>query len=239
MSKIICLWSGPRNISTALMYSFAQRSDMEVIDEPLYGYYLKKTGADHPGKEEIIDAMENDSGTVWQTCQSKSEKKNLFIKNMAHHAVDLPVEWYTNPTAIFLIRDPHDMIPSLARVLEKPAIADTGLKRQVEILDQLSQSDNMPLIIEGTDILKNPAGMLERICQKLELSFDESMLSWPAGPLPEDGIWAKYWYDQVHESTGFKQWKPSRESVPEALQPLLEECLPYYEKLKSLKLAYA
>ena len=236
MAKVISLWSGPRNISTALMYSFSRRSDISVVDEPLYAYYLVRTKVRHPGREEVIASMEKDPKKIWANCDALSNNRHVFLKNMAHHAIDLPEEWYRDATPLFLIRDPREMIPSLAKVLQNPVLRDTGLDRQVEIVRKIQQHDLEILVVEGADILRNPAPMLGKVCERLGIPYESSMLSWPAGPIPEDGVWAKYWYDQVHKSTGFKAWQPPSRNVPERLQPLLEECMPYYLELKSLKI---
>ncbi len=236
MAGIISLWSGPRNISTALMYSFSRRSDMTVVDEPLYAHYLLKSGAEHPGREEVIATMESDPLIIWEKCREKTGEGYVFLKNMAHHAIDLPEEWYDQPIALFLIRDPHDMLPSLGKVLTQPSLADTGLEKQVRMINRMKESGKEVLVVEGADILRDPPGMLGKLCNCLGIPFEQDMLTWPAGPIPEDGIWARYWYDQVHGSTGFNAWKPPKTSVPDKLQPLLETCLPFYNELKSLKI---
>ncbi len=238
MAKIISLWSGPRNISTAMMYSFSRREDMKVVDEPLYGHYLKVTGVSHPGRDEILESMETNPEVVWNECKEAAENSTVFLKNMGHHALDLNDEWYDEPVPVFLIRDPRDMLPSLAKVLEKPGIRDTGLPGQMEILRKVKKAGKEPVVIEGADILRNPAGMLDRLCDAIGIPFNDNMLEWPAGPIPEDGIWARYWYDQVHNSTGFNPWKPGHSHVPADLQELLEECQPYYNELKTYKLSY-
>lgn len=236
MSKIISLWSGPRNISTALMYSFAQRSDMQVIDEPLYGHYLNVTDAVHPGRQEILDDMETDPVKVWEKCNATARTGNVFLKNMGHHAIELSENWFKIPEPVFLIRDPRDMLPSLAKVLDNPVLRDTGLPGQVEILEKVRSAGKKPVVIEGADILRNPADMLGKLCAALDIPNSDTMQHWTPGKLPEDGIWAKYWYDQVHKSSGFHPWKPGKSEVPSELQPLLEECIPYYTELKTLKL---
>lgn len=236
MGKIISLWSGPRNISTALMYSFAQRPDMKVVDEPLYAWYLIQTGVDHPGREEVIASMPTEQKDAWEDCKHLAGEQHVFLKNMAHHAIGLSGEWLSIPVPVFLIRDPHDMLPSLGKVLKNPQLRDTGLDRQLALVRQYQEGGHKPLVVEGADILRQPREMLSKVCDGLGLPFDERMLSWPAGALPEDGVWARYWYHQVHDSTGFRPWKPPRTDVPDTLAPLLEECLSYYKELKALKI---
>jgi hypothetical protein len=218
------------------MYSFAQRKDMKVVDEPLYGYYLSQTDADHPGKEEIMRHMILDQKAVWDKCIHKSKETSLFLKNMAHHAIDLGPAWYEIPLPLFLIRDPAEMLPSLAKVLHHPTLRDTGLAKQVELLEKMIDLKKRIIVVEGKEVLKDPAGMLFRLCEAMGIPFDDNMLSWAIGPIPEDGIWAKYWYENVHSSTGFQPARDRILPVPEKLKPLLEECQPYYERLKTFKL---
>ena len=228
--KIISLWSGPRNVSTALMYSFAQRPDMDVADEPLYAYYLSVTGADHPGKEEVIQAMEKDPARIWSNL-STDTSRHLFIKNMAHHAIDLNPEWYAIPEPVLLIRDPEEMLPSLIKQIPKPILRDTGLPGQLELLRRFLDEGKDPLVIESERLLSNPARMLSKLCGRLSIPYDDCMLSWPAGPRPEDGVWAKHWYHRVHESSGFEPYIPRAGQFPEELLPLLRQCQPIYDEL--------
>lgn len=238
MSNQNCLrlsvWSGPRNVSTALMYSFAQRADTRVVDEPLYGHYLSVSDAEHPGAAEVMADMDCDSERVIQevilgTC----DRPVLFLKNMSHHLLQLDWDFLTQLTNVLLIRNPEEMLPSLAENLKQPILRDTGYKYQVEILDQLLAWGQTPPVLEAREILKNPASVLQQLCERIGLQFDESMLHWSAGPRPEDGIWAKYWYHNVHRSTGFNPYRPKTTPFPEHLQSLLAECQPYYERLAS------
>ena len=229
--KIISLWSGPRNVSTALMYSFAQRNDMEVIDEPLYGHYLVNSDADHIGKEEVIDQMLTDGDLVMKELLARKSEKMIFLKNMAHHWVELNNKYLHHLQNIFLVRDPAEMLPSLNQQLEHPTLRDTALKRQVEIFKYLKNNHLNPLIILSKDLLIDPNRMLRSVCDRLDIPFDKKMLSWKAGPRPEDGIWAKHWYHNVHKSTGFSGYKKKADPFPEHLKPLLDECKPYYQFL--------
>lgn len=229
--KIISLWSGPRNVSTALMYSFAQRDDMIVVDEPLYAHYLSKTDVYHSGREEIINNMNNDGEQVIKNILNTKQERLLFLKNMAHHWIELNNEYLNGMDNIFLIRDPEEMLPSLNQQLNNPTLRDTALKKQVEIYQYLEQSGMIPMVIDAKDLLQNPKGMLRIICEILEIPFDEGMLCWKAGPRPEDGIWAKYWYQNVHKSEGFSAYKKKDDPFPVHLKPLLEECKPYYKFL--------
>lgn len=233
MTTPICLWSGPRNVSTALMYSFAQRRDVRVIDEPLYGHYLRVSGADHPGRDEILAAMNCDGATVMRELLAKQRRDpsiRQFQKHMAHHLIELDLGFLRDTSNIFLIRNPHEMLPSLTIQLPDAQLADTGLKRQWELYSDLCESGQAPAILDSRELLLDPAGILTQLCEHLGLSFDPGMLRWRAGPRAEDGIWAPYWYHAVHESTGFAPYRP-KDGFPKELQGLLDECEPWYDKL--------
>ena len=231
--KKICLWSGPRNISTALMYSFAQREDTKVVDEPLYGHYLRKTGVKHPGHEEIMNEVNCDGNFVMRkllNLNDKSGKKVLFLKQMTKHLVDLDRNFLPKFKNILLIRNPRDMLPSLAENIPQPKLADTGLDMQWLLYKNLDKINNNPIVIDANELLKDPKDVLRQLCRHLELKFFNSMLSWPAKPRKEDGIWAKYWYQSLHKSTGFLPYQ-SKHKFPEELEEILTKCTPYYEKL--------
>jgi len=227
----INLISCPRNISTALMYAFAQRSDTQVVDEPFYGYYLSMTGADHPGKDEIIAAMEPDPKKVVETLLSFNDKPVLFIKNMAHHLIDIEERLYRSFVNIFFIRDPMKIIASYAQVRSNPTMTDIGIKQLHELYQYIQQLGQQPPIVDSGELLKNPKQMLQHLCERVGILFEESMLSWKPGPKPYDGVWAKYWYENVHRSTGFEPQATRHRPLPEHLLPLYHEALPYYQEL--------
>ncbi len=233
MTSPICLWSGPRNVSTALMYSFAQNDEVAVVDEPLYGHYLRVSGADHPGRDDVIAAMNCDGDAVMRELmrrQAEHPRPRLFIKHMAHHLVDIDLGFLRDTCNIFLIRDPRDMLPSLSIQIPEPCLADTGLLRQWELYSGLHDAGQEPAILDSRELLTSPRSVLERLCEHIGLRFTPAMLSWEAGPRPEDGVWAPHWYHAVHESTGFAPYRP-KSDFPERLQALLEECQPWYGKL--------
>jgi hypothetical protein len=233
MTSPICLWSGPRNVSTALMYSFAQNEGVAVVDEPLYGHYLRVTGADHPGRDDVIAAMDCDGDAVMRQLlarQAERPRPRLFIKHMAHHLVDIDLGFLRQTCNIFLIRDPRDMLPSLSIQIPEPRLADTGLLRQWELYSGLLDAGQEPAILDSRELLISPRGVLERLCEHIGLPFTPAMLSWEAGPRPEDGVWAPHWYQAVHQSTGFAPYR-AKTGFPERLQSLLEECQPWYDKL--------
>jgi hypothetical protein len=228
----LSVWSGPRNVSTALMYAFRQRPDTLVVDEPLYGHYLKVTRADHPGDDEVLATMDTDGGrVVREVLLGPCERPVHFFKNMAHHLTGLDRGFLGGLSNVLLIRDPADMLPSLAQQLPEPILRDTGLLRQVEILDHVLRQGDEPVVLDARELLRDPRGVLRRACSLLDIPFHEAMLGWPAGPKPEDGVWAKHWYANVHASTGFSAYVPKNDSFPEPLRPLLEECRPLYERL--------
>ena len=215
------------------MYSFGQRSDTVVVDEPLYGHYLRTTGAAHPGAREVLEAMEGDGGrVVREVILGPCERPVHFFKNMAHHLLGLDRKFLYRITNVLLIRNPQEMLPSLAEQLPEPTLRDTGLDRQVEILDVVLGGGEKPVVLEARELLLDPDGVLREACERLGLPFEEEMLRWPAGPKPEDGVWAKHWYRNVHASTGFAPYRPKAVRFPQRLEPLLEECLPLYEKLR-------
>ncbi len=233
MTRPICLWSGPRNVSTALMYSFAQLPGVRVVDEPLYGHYLRVSGADHPGRQDVIASMDCDGDRVMQALmrdQSSNAGTRLFIKHMAHHLLELDLGFLTATSNIFLIRDPRDMLPSLTIQLPNAALADTGLQRQWEVYCELADAGLPAAILDSRELLLDPGSVLRTLCAHLDIEFDEGMLSWEAGPREEDGVWAPHWYHAVHQSTGFAPYKPKRD-FPAGLQTLLDECLPWYNLL--------
>lgn len=233
MLKPICLWSGPRNVSTALMYSFAQNEAIRVVDEPLYGHYLRVSGADHPGREDIIAAMNCDGEAVMATLladQATMGNVQLFIKHMAHHLVDLDLGFLQQTRNIFLIRDPREMLPSLNVQLPHASLQDTGLRQQWELYSDLVAADRNTAILDSRELLLDPEGVLRTLCEQIGVTFTPGMLHWPAGPRPEDGVWAPHWYHAVHESTGYAPYKP-KDQFPEHLQILLDDCQPWYDRL--------
>lgn len=230
---VIHLISGPRNISTALMYSFAQRPDTRVLDEPFYGFYLQHTGLHHPGRDEVLFSMEPEPGNIFKLiAQAEQGKGHALVKNMGHHLQGFDYSQIKSYRNVFLIREPGQMLVSYAKVRESPTLADIGLKHQHEIFTWLEAESCAPLVVDGDDIRKNPGAVLSRLCQALEITFTEAMLTWPAGGRPEDGSWARYWYSNVHASTGFVPPTEQVSEVPAYLREVYESALPFYKALK-------
>lgn len=228
----ICLWSSPRNISTAIMYSFAQRLDTIVFDEPLYAHYLRVTGVIHPGQEEILQSQENDGDKVVQQLMLGAfEKPVAFFKQMTHHLVQLDEAFLAYTKNIIFIRDPKQIISSYAQVRPDVNMQDIGIEKQWQLYNQLTENNFHCVVLDSNEILKAPQKVLTELCEALDISFDKAMLQWPAGPKKEDGIWAKYWYDNVHKSTGFEMQKTSSRTLPQYLESLYNESKKYYDLL--------
>ena len=217
------------------MYSFAQRDDVRVVDEPLYGHYLRATGADHPGRDEIIAAMNCDGDAVMAGLlaeQAQDPGRRLFLKHMAHHLVDIDLSFLQNTCNVFLIRDPREMLPSLTIQLPHARLADTSLWQQWDLFESLSAAGRPPAILDSRELLLDPPGVLRQLCEYIGLPYTDAMLRWEAGARSEDGVWAPHWYHAVHRSTGFAHYR-AKEGFPPELQPLLDECKPWYDKLYS------
>jgi hypothetical protein len=237
--KRMSLWSGPRNISTALMYSFAQRKDTKVFDEPLYAYYLKNSNAKnyHPGAETILKTLENDGVKVVDMMLNYSEKPVLFFKNMTHHLLDLDRSFMNQLYNVILTRDPSEMLPSFAKVIEYPTMADVGYELHMDLVNYFEVNGINYVVLDAKNVLLNPEGVLKQLCQHIDIPFDINMLQWQPQKLQEDGIWAKYWYDSVHKSSKFSSYSPNTDPFPEHLIPLLNQCKPYYNQLSELALS--
>ncbi len=234
------MWSGPRNISTAMMRAFGQRVDTIVCDEPLYAHYLKTTGLPHPGAEEVIAHHEPDweKATASLVAPLPSGKSIFYQKHMTHHLLpNIGREWLGRLTNAFLIRDPREMLVSLLKNIPEPRVEDTGLPQQVELFAfEQARTGRTPVVVNSKDVLMNPGGMLGALCEALGIPFDEAMLSWPPGRRETDGIWAPYWYANVEQSTGFEPYRARAEVAPPELSDLLERCLSHYETLHAQRL---
>lgn len=214
------------------MYSWRQRADTTVYDEPFYAHYLSLDDRDHPGAAEVIASQSTDADEVInEVILGEVPTPVFYIKQMAHHLKDVDRSHLGQTENIILVRHPREMLASLSIQLPHCELSDTGLTESVELLDAILAEGGTPIVIESQTLLKDPAGVLTAVCERLGLEFDEAMLSWPAGPKPEDGAWAPHWYDNVHTSTGFAPHRPSRHPVPARLGPILDEALPLFERL--------
>ena len=238
MNKPICLWSCPRNLSTALMYAFAQREDTKVFDEPLYAHYLKVSGVKHPAREQVLEALENDGNKVVKEVILQQSDKLLFHKLMTHFLIGIDTEFLSEVINIIFIRKPEEIITSYSKVIPNPSINDIGVKQQYELFLDLERRGIEPIVFDSKYLLKNPELMLSRLCKILDVSFDKKMLEWKKGARIEDGVWAKYWYKNIHNSTGFLPYAKKAITLTGSNAELAEECLPYYKFLtaKSIQL---
>ncbi len=233
----ICLWSGPRNISTALMYSFAQRPGCKVYDEPLYAHYLSNIPQDkrqkHPECDVILKTMENDGKKVidFMLGDFPENATEVFFKNMTHHLLDLDRDFMKDVVNVILTRNPEDMLPSFDKVIESPTLSDVGYADHVNLINDLQEMGAPFVVVESRAILENPRKELGRICDSAGFPFLDEMLSWEMGPREEDGVWAPHWYTGTHNSTGFQKYSPKSDEFPDRLKPLLKECRPHFEKI--------
>ncbi len=234
------MWSGPRNLSTALMYAFAQRADCAVWDEPFYAAYLAATGIDHPMAAEVIAAGETDPTAVAAACLGPiPQGKSLFYqKHMTLHMVPgFPRDFLRACRNVFLIRHPARVVASYAKQREAPTLADIGFLQQAELFDQVAGwLGHPPPVIDSADIRANPRESLTKLCDALGIPFDPAMLSWPAGPKPYDGIWAPVWYGALHRSSGFDGGEGALPDLPPDYARLVDQALPAYRQLAAHKL---
>ncbi len=240
MTLRIAMWSGPRNLSTALMYAFAARGDCDVWDEPFYAAYLAATGLDHPMRAEIAAAHEGDPARVAAACAGDGpEGRPLFYqKQMTMHLLpQFPRGFMRACANVFLIRHPARVVASYVRKREAPTLDDLGFARQGDLFDEVADwLGAAPPVIDSADILADPAGMLARLCGVLGIPWTGRMLSWPAGPKPFDGAWAPHWYGAVHRSTGFEPAEGALPALEGDYARLAEAALPCYERLAALRL---
>lgn len=227
----INLISGPRNISTALMYSFAQRTDTVVLDEPYYAFYLHKSGIHHPGKEEVLDSQPQSEAEVSKEVFGDWKSPVLFIKNMAHHLELMDQSFVDKVVNIFLIRNPKQILASYAQVIETPTLRDIGIEYQLTLFNRLTSRGQHPIVIDSGLVLENPESVLKQVCEIIGIPFMTSMLQWQPGPKAYDGIWAKYWYANVHKSSGFEKQPTSNRPLPAHLEALNEKAQYYYDAL--------
>ncbi|CAN5693531.1 branched chain amino acid aminotransferase [soil metagenome] len=236
----IAMWSGPRNISTAMMRAWENRTDTLVVDEPFYACYLQATGLDHPGAAEVIAAGETKRENVVMRLLAPppAGKQIIYQKQMTHHLLpEISRDWLGEVTNCFLIRDPREVITSYIRKNRDPAPEDVGYPQQVEIFEWVrAHTGGTPPVIDARDVLENPERVLRLLCEALGVEFSARMLSWPPGLRESDGVWAKHWYAEVANSTGFRSYAKKDEEVPSRLRGVYEECRALYEQLHPFRL---
>ncbi len=237
MTLRIAMWSGPRNISTAMMRSFENRADTAVVDEPFYAAYLAATGLDHPMRDEVLASQPTDWRRVAADMAGAAPggAAVFYQKHMTHHMLPgMALDWTEGCVNAFLIRDPARVLASYVRKRGEVTLAEIGVERQAELFDrEADRLGRAPPVLEGRDVLADPAGTLAALCAALGIGFDPAMLAWPAGRRDSDGVWAPAWYDAVERSTGFGP--PPDETAAPALEGELariaEAARPFYERL--------
>ena len=239
MTIRIAMWSGPRNLSTALMRSFGARSDTVVSDEPFYGAYLKATGDGQPMKGEVIAAMDCDWHSVAATMSGPATAPVWYQKHMTHHMTGpVGIADLSGHVHALLIRDPARVIASYAAKREAIVADHLGLRRQREYFDrEADRLGHAPPVVDAADILRDPAGVLARLCAGVGIEWDPAMLNWEAGRRATDGVWASHWYGAVEASTGFGAVDERAVELPAEALPVLAECQPHYDYLARHKLA--
>lgn len=226
MTQAICMWSGPRNLSTAMMRSFGARTDCAVWDEPFYAPYLLATGRDDPGRDDILSAHESDPEKVAQDCLKDTGTAYYFQKHMPlHMCAEFALDWAKSAAHFFLLRHPRRVIASYIKIRPDPVLHDLGFRAQRRLYEALTDITGAPPpVIHSENILKNPKTALMALCAALDIPFDEAMLSWPAGLKPEDGVWAPHWYGNVISSTGFAPFNPDMPTLDARYDKILAAC---------------
>ncbi len=231
--RCIAMWSGPRNISTAMMRAWENRSDTVVVDEPFYAHFLKATGLDHPMSEQIIQHGNTDWRAVVDELSTPPESGIFYQKHISTHWLEhFATDWLRGLSNVFLIREPEPVVASYANKRDGLTASDLGYSQQAGLFDLLNSQGTQPVVLDSQRFLNNPAAQLEKLCDSLQINFEHSMLDWPAGARETDGLWGAHWYDAVNSSTGFG---PARRDVPkldEKQQHIADLCKPYYEAMK-------
>jgi hypothetical protein len=234
----LAVWSGPRNISTALMRSWENRPDTVVVDEPLYAHYLHATGLDHPGRDEVVAAGDTDwrrvvAGLVGPV---PGGARVHYQKHMAHHLLPgMGRDWVAGLTNVLLVRDPREVVASYVRARADVTAEDIGLPQQVALYDDLAAAGTPPPVLDARDVLLRPEAHLRALCDHVGVAFDERMLAWPPGPRDSDGVWGRHWYASVWASTGFAPYRPRVVSPTGRAAAVADACLPLYERLHAAR----
>ena len=237
MTLRIAMWSGPRNISTALMRSWENRADCSVLDEPLYAAFLARTGLEHPGRISILKSQPTNWEEALARLTAPCSTPIQYQKHMSHHVPnDADLDWMADLQHVFLIRDPAEVLASY--VIRRSAVTpeDLGFLQQLRLIEHLQRLNQTVTVLDSADLLQNPERRLTQLCRLLGVPFDDAMLTWPAGPRDSDGVWARYWYDAVEASTGFAPYRPRNPSISAVYQPVLDTLLPTWHQLKAMAL---
>ena len=235
----IAMWSGPRNLSTALMRSFANRSDVSlVLDEPMYGYYLQLTGKNHPMTDDIKKSLPTSMDGVIELCTNYEDNNLSYQKHMIHHLMgNFSLDWLDTLTNCFLIRNPQEVVPSFLQKLPHGRFNDMAFGDQLKFFNYLKDKNKkIPIVIDANDIRMNPEKCLKILCNKLNISWDENMLRWEKGIMPYDGIWAEHWYPSVIQSNSFRPPSKQLPSLTDIERRLVDKAMPFYQKIYQYKI---
>ncbi|MDE2140080.1 MAG: HAD family hydrolase [Gammaproteobacteria bacterium] len=235
----IAMWSGPRNISTAMMRAWENRGDTAVTDEPLYAHYLLETGVPHPGREEVLAAQSSDWREITRmlTGPVPQGKPIWYQKHMTQHVLaGMPLAWLDGLHNCFLIRAPEAVVASFTQNRPDAALWELGYEQQARLFDYVAERRGTPPVLDAEDVLRDPEGMLHALCARLDVEFSARMLHWPAGPRASDGVWAKHWYAAVERSTGFEPYRPRATHLTAFQARLSGECQPFYARLRQHRL---
>ncbi|MEC9196413.1 MAG: HAD family hydrolase [Pseudomonadota bacterium] len=233
----LAMWSGPRNLSTAMMYSFGNRSDFSAVDEPFYAAYLAMTGKVHPMGDQIKASQNQDPHAVIDQLLAPTKTPHVYHKHMTQHMIDgIPRGFLKDCTNVFLIRHPARVVASFSAKYDQPELAEIGFLQQAELYDQVISEGLPAVVVDSADIRVNPEGMLRALCAAIDLPFDPAMLAWPAGGHPDDGVWAAHWYGSVHNSKGFAGPEGPMPEVAPELAHLVSDAMSAYEKMKAVAL---
>ena len=232
----VAMWSGPRNISTAIMRAWENRPDTVVVDEPFYAAYLLRTGVDHPDRDAVIASQPTDPAQVVASLMAPlpAGARIQYSKQMTHHlADDMDLGWTDDFRNVLLIRDPREVVASYVRSRDACEPEDIGVLQQERLLATWPQT---PPVIDAGDFLRDPEGHLRWLCDWLGIGFTERMLSWPPGPRDSDGVWAPHWYHAVWRSTGFDPWRPRHVELSEHEARVAQTCRPAYDRMHASRL---
>lgn len=238
----VAMWSGPRNISTAMMRAWENRGDCAVSDEPLYAHYLAYTGSDHPAREQVIANGVSDWRAVAQslTGPAPGDAAVWYQKHMTHHLLPhIDHGWIAKLRNVLLIRDPREVVASYVKSRATVSADDIGLPQQVALYDELCAAGEAPPVIDARDFLRAPEAYLRGLCAWLGIDFTDRMLQWPKGPRDSDGIWAPHWYAHVWESTGFEPRVQKANELSGEAAAVAEQCLPHYKRLRAVRMRVA
>jgi hypothetical protein len=235
----IAMWSGPRNLSTAMMRAFSSRPDCAVSDEPFYAAYLAATGIVHPMNDEVLASQPQDPHQVAADMLGPvpSDKPVWYQKHMAHHMIDgFPLDWMDRVTNVFLLRSPERVLASYAQKREDVSLRDIGFAEQAALFDRVAdRTGQTPVVVDSEDVRRDPHGALSALCAAIDLPFTEAMLRWPSGQHPDDGVWAPHWYGAIFNSTGFAPPDEKPVTLPDHLRTIADAARPFYERMAAHK----